>query len=100
MDNLAYINCHLTLLNMKDALFIPLHFAAPLLHDIKTKGALVNHLQRSGNPAPGKVAARCFASPVFGEPPGDMMAGAARNISRMGSDLPKMDYPQTAILKE
>lgn len=83
---------------MKDTRLIPLHFALPLLHDIKTKGALVNHLQRTGNPAPGKVTAWCFAAPVFCEPPGDMMAGRARDISRSGPDLSKMYYPQAAIL--
>jgi hypothetical protein len=98
MDNLAYINCHLTLPDMKDARLIPFHFALPLLHDIKTKGALVNHLQSTGNPAPGKVTAGCFAAPVFCKPPGDMMTGRARYISRIGPDLPKMYDPQTAIL--
>jgi hypothetical protein len=98
MDNLAYIDCHLTLLNMKDTLLIPLHFALPLLYDIKTEGTLVDHLQRTGNPAPGKVTAGGVAPPVFCEPPGDMMAGRARNIRRIGTDVPKMYYPQTAIL--
>jgi hypothetical protein len=85
---------------MKDTFFIPLHFAAPFFHDIKAKGMLVNHLQRTGNPASGKVTARRFALPVFCEPPGDMMAGGTRNICRMGPDLSKMDDPQTAILIE
>jgi len=76
---------------MKDTLIIPLHFALPLLHHIKTKGTLVDDLQSTGNPAPGKMASRCVAPPVFCEPAGDMMAGrdACETLGLKVANLPE-----------
>ena len=77
--------------NLKMAFLIPLHFAPFFLNEIISNGMTINGLQSACYPTACKMATRGVTPSVFCEPPGNMMAGRAHNVCRVGSDLFKMD---------
>ena len=85
---------------MKYAGVIPHHFTVFFLNRVETRRPVVNGLQGTSYPAPGKMASRGVAFAMLGELAGNMMTGWAYDLSAAGPYAFEMNDTQATVLKK